>query len=80
MKLDHAIELVQDAEASLADELRTLGERHAAESDVYHVAHLLTGRCTEQLERLVPHAQRYSAPERSDAGQSSGALERVRRT
>ena len=79
MKLDHAIELVQDAEASLADELRTLGERHAAESDVHHVAHLLADRCTEQLERLLPHAQRYSAPDRSEAGHSSGALERVRR-
>jgi hypothetical protein len=79
VKLDHAIELVQDAEASLADDLRTLGERHAAEADVYHVAHLLAGRCTEQLERLLPHAQRYSAPERTDAGHSTGALERVRR-
>jgi hypothetical protein len=79
VKLDHAIELVQDAEASLADELRTLGDRHAGESDVYHVAHLLAGRCTEQLDRLLPHAQRYSARERRDTGRSPGPLERVRR-
>ncbi len=79
MKLDHAIELVQDVEAALADELRTLGERHAAEADVYHTAHVLAARCTEQLERLLPHAQRYSAPERSDAGHSPGVLERTRR-
>ena len=79
MKLGHAVELVQDAEASLADELRTLGERHAAESDVYHTAHLLAARCTTQLERLLPHAERYSAPQRSDAGGSPGPLERARR-
>jgi len=79
MKLDHAVELVQDAEASLADELRTLGERHAAESDVHHTAHLLAARCTTQLERLLPHAERYSAPQRSDAGGSPGPLERARR-
>lgn len=78
MKLDHAIELVQDAETGLADELRTLGERHAAESDVYHTAHLLATRCAAQLERLRPHAKRYSAPERSD-GDGPGTLERVRR-
>ena len=79
MKLDHAIELVQDAEASLADDLRTLGERHAAESDLHHTGRLLATRCATQLERLLPHAKRYSAPERSDAGHSPGALERVRR-
>jgi hypothetical protein len=79
VKLDHAIELVQDAEATLADELSTLGERHAAESDVYHTAHLLAARVGGQLERLEPHARRYSAPERIDVEPTPPPLERVRR-
>ena len=79
MKLGHAIELVQDAEVKLADELSTLGERHAAESDVYHTAHLLAARCATQLDSLVPHARHYGAPERSEVGPTPHALERVRR-
>ena len=38
MKLDLAIEQVQEAERGLFEELVTIAERHAAESDVYHVA------------------------------------------
>jgi hypothetical protein len=79
VKLDHAIELVQDAEASLADELSRIGERHAAESDVYHVAHALAARASDQLDRLLPHARRYAAPERNDVEPTPPALERVRR-
>lgn len=79
MKLDRAIELVQDAEAKLADELSSLGERHAAESDVYHTSHLLAARCATQLDRLLPHARRYSAPERNPVEPTPAALERVRR-
>jgi hypothetical protein len=79
VKLDHAIELVQDAEASLADQLSRLGERHAAESDVYHTSHLLSGRCATLLELLLPHARRHSAREHGDVEPRSGALERVRR-
>lgn len=79
MKLDQAIELVQDAEAKLADELSTLGERHAAESDVYHVAHGLAARAQTQLDALLPHARRYAAAERNDVESTPPALERVRR-
>ncbi|HEX3289820.1 MAG TPA: hypothetical protein VHR46_00400 [Gaiella sp.] len=79
MKLDHAIELVRDAEGKLADELTALGERHAAESDVYHTAHVLAARAATQLDRLEPHARRHSAPERPHVEPTAPALERVRR-
>lgn len=79
MKLDHAFELVQDAESDLADELRRIGERHAADSDIYHVAHLLASRCTQQLDLLAPHAERYGAPARVESRGSPAVVERVRR-
>jgi hypothetical protein len=79
VKLDRAIELVQEAEAKLADELSLLGERHAAEADVSHTSHLLAARCATQLDRLLPHARRYSAPERNGVESTPAALERVRR-
>jgi hypothetical protein len=82
MKLHQAIEHVQDAECDLADELETIGERHAADSDVYHVAKTLASRCGMQLADLRPHAVRYGAPERLLAAPSNGGpdvLERARR-
>jgi hypothetical protein len=61
MKLDKAIEDVQDAEADLAKELRTIGERHAVEHDLYHLSHTLAKHCTDHLEQLAPFAERYGA-------------------
>jgi hypothetical protein len=78
-KIAQAFDDVRDAEAELADELRTVGERHAADADVYHVAHLLALRCSEQLELLAPHASRYGAGVRTDLGEPRPLLERVRR-
>lgn len=79
MKLDHAIEQVEAAEARLADELLELGERHAVESDVYHVAHTLASRCAEQLDALAPHAARYGGRQTTISAESSGLVERLRR-
>ncbi|MFL6011692.1 MAG: hypothetical protein ACJ734_07880, partial [Gaiellaceae bacterium] len=61
MKLDKAIEDVQDAEAELAKELRAIGERHAVEHDLYHLGHTLAKQCADHLERLAPFAERYGA-------------------
>lgn len=79
MKLDHAISLVEDAESDLAGDLRRIGERHAADADVYHVARLLASRCDRHLERLAPLAERYRVPRREADGESSGWTERLRR-
>jgi hypothetical protein len=82
VKLDEAIEQVQDAECDLAEELTTIAERHAVDADVYHVAKTLAARCAQQLELLRPHATRYRADERSlDGSTNEGpeVTERVRR-
>lgn len=41
MKLDKAIDDVQEAEADLATRLRVVAERHATEHDIYHLGHTL---------------------------------------
>lgn len=82
MKLREAIEHTQDAECELAEELDTIGERHAAEADVHHVSRMLASRCAEQLDLLQPHASRLGADERSLAASPNGSpdvLERARR-
>jgi len=82
VKLGVAIEQAQDAECVLFDELTTIAERHATESDVYHVAKTLASRCAGQLELLLPHAVRYGAPERTIAEpthEGPDVLERARR-
>jgi hypothetical protein len=79
MKIDHAIEQVCDAEAALGDDLRLVGERHAVDADVYHVAHVLSARCRSQIERLRSHAGRYGADEPELPEDGSPVVERLRR-
>lgn len=79
MKLDKAIEDVHEAEADLAKQLRSVGERHAVEADLYHLGHTLARRCAAHLRELAPFAERYGAspaPDRVD--ESPGVLETVR--
>jgi len=80
-KLGTAIERLQAAELDFADELRKIGERHAAEHDVYHLSHTLAKQCEEHVRRLAPFAERYGAPRghEPDEGHAwSGMLESVR--
>src|SRR5436190_7306951 len=81
MKVDLAIEQAQEAECELFDELTSIAERHAADSDVYHVAKMLASRCALQLELLLPHARRYGAIERliDEPTGAPDVLERARR-
>ncbi len=79
MKLDKAIEDVQDAEAELAKELRVVGERHAAEHDVYHLGHTLANQCADHLERLAPFVERYGTSSADDrVHESPGPLAALR--
>jgi hypothetical protein len=79
VKLDKAISDVQDAEADLAKELRTIGERHAVEHDLYHLGHTLAKQCADHLERIAPFVDRYGATERDDGvAESAGLLETLR--
>jgi hypothetical protein len=82
VKLDLAIQHVQEVECDLFDELATLAERHAADSDVYHVSKTLAGRCAMQLKLLLPHAPRYGSAKRTIDEPSThqpDVLERARR-
>jgi hypothetical protein len=80
MNMHKAIEDVHDAEAELAKRLRVTGERHASESDLYHLGHTLSRRSAEHLRALAPFAERYGAkPAPDDVDTSPGLLETVRR-
>jgi hypothetical protein len=80
VKMHKAIEEVHEAEAALAKQLRTTSERHASESDLYHLGHTLARRCAQHLEALAPFAQRYGAkPAPNNLEDSPGLLETVRR-
>ena len=80
MKLHIAIEDVQDAEAGIAKRLRAVGERHAAEHDLYHLGHTLARQCEEHLQRLAPFADRYGASGAAGTvAESPGVIETVRR-
>ena len=78
MTLDKAIDGVRQAEADLARRLRTVGERHAAEQDLYHLGHTLARQCAEHVRRLAPFAERYGARSGEIDPDSPGLLESVR--
>jgi Cft2 family RNA processing exonuclease len=80
MNMNKAIEDLHDAEAELAKRLRVTGERHATESDIYHLGHTLARQCAEHLRKLAPFAERYGAkPAPDDVDASPGLLVTVRR-
>jgi hypothetical protein len=80
MNMHKAIEDAHDAETELAKRLRVTGERHAGESDLYHLGHSLARRSAEHLQALAPFAERYGAkPAPDDLDASPGLLETVRR-
>ncbi len=78
VNVDRAVEDVLEAEHDLADELRRVGERHAVDSGVYHVAETRAVRCADNARLLEPHAGRYGVDVRA-LGDGSGTLERVHR-
>lgn len=72
-KLGQYLEKLHDALTDLADEYRKVGERHAAEHDVYHTCHTLAKQCEGQAEALAPHATRHAGdvPDAADEGRES---------
>ena len=59
MKLGKAIAHLCDTELKLADELRTVGDRHASEQDIFHLSTTLAKQCEDHVEKLRPFAERY---------------------
>ena len=80
MKVDKAISDVHEAESELARELRKVGERHAADNDLYHLGHTLARQCEDHLQRLTPFAEQYGAGSTdTDVAESPDLLETLRR-
>jgi hypothetical protein len=58
--LGRLLEQLHHAELDLADDYVAVGERHAADQDVYHLCHSLARQCGKHATRLEPVARRYS--------------------
>ena len=70
MKVGRTIRQLHQAETELADEFRKVGERHAAEHEVFHTCHVLAAQCEQHAGRLQLIANRYKAdlPDDADDG------------
>ena len=66
--LGSLLEQLHDAELDLADDYVTVGERHAADQDVYHLCHSLARQCGQHAIRLEPVAERYGEHVDDDEG------------
>lgn len=64
MMIGQALKQLHEAERALAEDFRTIGERHAADrEDVFHT---LAEQCERHAEELRPQAQRYGIEVRGD--------------
>ena len=81
MRLGMALEELHQAESALAEELRAVGERHAAEHDVWHLCTTLAKQCHDHAERLRQAAARYDEqlPEQEPPTPGEGLLSGLRR-
>jgi len=61
MKIGSMIEQLAASEQGLVDELIKVGERHAAEHDVFHLTRTLAKIEQGHIGSLAPHAERYGA-------------------
>ena len=55
-KLAAAVKDLHEAELSLASEYRRIGERHAADHDVFHICHTLAQQCDAHAHALTSFA------------------------
>lgn len=80
MKIGALLARLHELEADLAEELRALGERHAADHDVFHQCHTFALQCERHAAALQPVAARYHAEVGEEGpGFWSGLLESARR-
>jgi hypothetical protein len=64
VKIGEALQQLHEAERALAEDFRTIGERHAG--DIHDVFQTLAEQCERHAEELRPQAQRYGADVRKD--------------
>jgi hypothetical protein len=79
MKIDHAITTVTGAEEGLADLLERISGRHAAEHDVYHLAHTQAGKAAARARSLTEVARRYGADAPRQSEPDRGVMDAARR-
>ena len=81
MRIGPLLERLHELETELAEDYRALGERHAADHDVYHQCHAFAKQAEKHASALAPAAERYGLAVDDDAGPDvwSGLLERARR-
>lgn len=53
------LELISDAERTLASSLRTVADGHGAEADIRHLGQVLATQCDSHVDALAPLASRY---------------------
>lgn len=82
MKLGALLARLHELESDLADSYRALGERHAADHDVYHQCASFAKQAEEHAWRLAPLAERYGEQVDDDHGPGfwGGVLESMRHT
>ena len=81
MKLGSALKRLHEAELDLAGDFRKIGERHAADHDVYHQSRTFAKQCERHAELLGPIADRYGSSVSEDDGPGlwDSVMEAVRR-
>lgn len=79
MKVGSLLARLHELERELAEDYRAIGERHAADHDVYHQCATFALQCEEHARKVQPLASRYGE-QVDDAGPDfwSGLLESVR--
>lgn len=83
MYVGELLKQLHQAEGDLAEEHRTVGERHAVEHDVFHTCHTLAEQCLEHANRLRPFVERYGGTVvevREEPGPWATLMAAVRRT
>lgn len=59
MHLATYLGLLHHAERALAEAFRRVGDRHAAEPDVFHLCGVLAAQCDRHTDALAPVVERY---------------------
>jgi hypothetical protein len=81
LKLGAALEHLRRSVDDLGEEIRAVGERHAAQQDVYHMAHTLSARIDRLATSLDPFMEAYGqGAAREEAGDAVRSFaEKLRR-
>lgn len=66
MQLPIYLDMLHDAEHSLADSFRRVADGHAADADVYYLSHTFATQCDAHVERLAPLVNRYGERRREE--------------